>query len=150
MRLGYRMQSMSRAANSRCSYARGLLELAPACVSPEKTSARRKGGEEKEVSPFVSQLNERHWGQNHLKVIIKTTPSRFLPSPLRRSSPLPTASSPEFYHCHFVLDLTLLFDSVICCRIFPEGRKQNTFPPVFRRTVPSTSFSLLEHTAGPT
>lgn len=45
VRLGYRMQSMSRAANNRRSYARRVLELAPACVSPGKTSARRRGEE---------------------------------------------------------------------------------------------------------
>lgn len=38
---------MSRAANSRCSYAKRLLELTFACVSHEGTSNGRRGGEER-------------------------------------------------------------------------------------------------------
>lgn len=47
VRLGYRILSVSRATNSRCSYAKSLLELTFACVSPEETSVKRRGGEAK-------------------------------------------------------------------------------------------------------
>lgn len=64
----------------------------PACVSPGKTPARRRGGEEREVSPFVSQLNERYWD----KIAEGDHKDHPFEIPPLRLSPLSTASSPTF------------------------------------------------------
>lgn len=139
------MQSVSRAANSRCSYARRLLELAPPCASHLRRLLLRRGGEQKAFCTKVLQLDERHWatldkiaGGDH-----KDHPFGYSCPPLRLS-PLLTASSPNILCGLFVR-------SCVCWNPVASFQKETKYLSPASDSLPTAcspptvdQFSLLE------